>query len=287
MASADLPTQQSFEDLELKALMVKHNPTSIQDYLDLKTPTSTCQVTRFKYLPVWRRAVFRIKVRKVLSFLGDDIIKFGTSSDFLDYNNNFKANVEEILWKKQNKKEDFRLLTHCTEHKLPWNLIYPDSAFMKAWSLVLSIILLYTAAVMPIRLAFYDVVFFDAWTILDLCIDSLFAVDIVVNCTVSYERRDGNLETSSRAVFSSYARTWMAFDVLACMPFSFIEYGQNTQEYGNSGADQYNDLIRLLRVPRLYKLLRILRIAKAFKHYKSNTFIAQVQDYLRINSRKS
>jgi hypothetical protein len=211
-------------------------------------------------------------------------VTYGTSSEFLDINDNFKQNIDEILWKKQNKKEKFRLLSNYPDESLPFCLVHPEASFVKVWSVVLAVILLYTAAVMPIRVAFYDVIFFDVWTIVDLTMDSLFAFDVLVNCIVTYEKRDGTLEKNPKVVFCSYARSWMLFDVVACLPFSFIEFGGSTDESKTSGADNYNGLIRLMRVPRLYKLLRILRIAKAFKNYKNNSFFAKVKDYLHMNS---
>mmetsp|Transcript_6805 Transcript_6805/g.12291 ORF Transcript_6805/g.12291 Transcript_6805/m.12291 type:complete len:645 (+) Transcript_6805:1942-3876(+) len=280
-----LTTVQSEDEVERQALVDKKKTYTFEDYLLLKSKLSIGEANKYKYLDVWRRALFRIKVRKVLSWVGDEIVKFGTSSEFIDINDNFKLNVDEILWKKQNKKEKFRQLSDNSEEKLPWNLVHPESNFMKGWNIVLTLILFYTAAIMPIRVAFYDVVFFDAWTIIDLMMDALFAFDIFVNCVVTYEKRDGSLERCSRKVICSYARTWMAFDVLACLPFSFIEFKNEEQDYDSSRANRYNQLIRLLRVPRLYKLLRILRIAKAFKNYRNNTLISQLQDYLRMNSR--
>jgi hypothetical protein len=287
--SGALATTVYSEEDRLELLPTRRRKTiSLTDYQRIKThKLSEGTASNYKYLDVWRRATFRIKVRKVLSWVNDEIIKYGTSSDFIDQSGKFKLNVDEILWKKQNKQENFRLITDTTSEVLPWNLIHPDSQFIKTWSIVLSLILLYTATIMPVRVAFYDVIFFDAWTIVDLIMDSMFAFDILVNCFVAYERRDGTLEKSPAKVFTRYARSWLVFDIVACLPFSFIEYGNNTSdESSSSSAGKYNNLIRLLRVPRLYKLLRILRIAKAFKNYRDKTFFSQIQDYLSLNSSK-
>jgi hypothetical protein len=285
--STALTTTLYTEEDHLELLPTKRKSISLADYQRIRTyKMSEGKAVNYKYLDVWRRATFRIKVRKVLSWLNDEIIKYGTSSDFVDQTGKFKLNVDEILWKKQNKQENFRLITDTTSEVLPWNLIHPDSKFIKTWSIVLSLILLYTATIMPVRVAFYDVIFFDAWTIVDLMMDSMFAFDILVNCFVAYERRDGTLEKSPTKVFTRYARSWLAFDIVACLPFSFIEFGNDASETSSSSVGRYNNLIRLLRVPRLYKLLRILRIAKAFKNYRDKTFFTQIQDYLSLNSSK-
>lgn len=269
----------------LKGLLAKQKTITLDDFQRLASKKLSNGIAfNYKYLSVWKRALFRIKTRKVLSWLSDDIIKYGTSSDFVDMSGKFKLNIDEIIWKKQNKQEHFRLATDTSTEVLPWNLVHPESRFMKVWSCVLSVILLYTATIMPIRVAFYDVVFFDAWTVIDLIIDGLFAFDILVNCVVTYDLRDGSLEKRPGKVFSSYARSWLTFDIIACLPFSFIEFGDQSDEYGSSGSRRYNNLVRLLRVPRLYKLLRILRIAKVFKSTRSSSFISQTFDFLRMNS---
>jgi hypothetical protein len=277
-----LHSEDEAEDHQL--IKERHKTITMDDFLSLKTKLSFGVASSYKYLHVWKRALFRIKVRKVLSWVGDEIVTFGTSSEFLDVNDNFKLNVDEILWKKQHKKEKFRLLSNYPDESLPFCLLHPECSFVKLWSVVLASLLLYTAAVMPIRVAFYDVIFFDVWTVVDLTMDSLFALDILVNCVVTYEKRDGTCEKNPKVVFCSYARSWMVFDVVACLPFSFIEFGSNTDEYSSSRVDHYNGLIRLMRVPRLYKLLRILRIAKAFKNYKNNSIFAKLQDFFQMNS---
>lgn len=236
----------------------------------------------YKYSRVWRRACFRIKVRKALALVNDEIIQYGTSSDFLDLNNKFKHNVEEILWKKKNKQEDYRLPVRPQE--MPWHVIHPDSLFSSCWSIIIAVLLLYTAAVMPVRIAFFDVVFFDAWTITDMCVDVLFAYDIVVSSMTAFERKEGVYEIRHKKIFIKYLKTWFLFDTLACLPFSFIEY--NSNDSGETTSGHYNNLIRLARVPRLYKLLRILRIAKFMKGFSNSSFIAQATDYLKANSSK-
>jgi hypothetical protein len=238
---------------------------------------------RFKYQAVWHRMCFHIKVRKALSLVNEEILQYGTSSDFIDLNNNFKTKVSDIFLKKLNKQEDFRRLqTKCLV--VPWHVIHPESFFSNCWSLVVSGLLLYTASVMPVRVAFYDDVIFDAWTVADLCIDFCFFLDIIFSCLTAYELKEGLYEINHRAIFVRYLKTWLVFDTLACLPFSFIEYGSDANN-AESSPNHYNNLIRLMRVPRLYKLLHILRIAKALKGYNS-PFIRGITDYIRANSRK-
>lgn len=248
----------------------------------------TIAKTSYKYRDVWRRACFRIKARKALSIISDEIVLYGTSSDFVDFNNHYRPNADQILWKKQHKQENFRNLPNPTSDEMPWHVINPVSTFSNTWSIILLLLLLYTASIMPVRVAYYDVVFFDAWTILDLIIDCFFTLDVFVNCVTAYVKRDELLEINHKKIFCKYAKTWLLFDMISCLPFSFIEYGtEQSNSRGEATHGRYSDLIRLARVPRLYKLLRILRIAKAFNKMRNNRCLSNISDYLITHSRKT
>lgn len=160
----------------------------------------------------------------------------------------------------------------------------PDSTVKNLWNVILTLLLIYTALIMPYRLAFYDVVYFDAWSILELCIDSLFLIDVFINIFSTYLGPRGVYETKWTRIFGKYLRTWMLIDIFACIPFSLIEYSMGNDD---STSSNYNDIIRLARVPRLYRLLRISRILKIMKTYQSGGVIEKIQDFLQLNSRIS
>ena len=61
------------------------------------------------------------------------------------------------------------------------------------WNLLSVLILLYTATVMPFRIAFVEEDGIVVWSIIiDSIIDLLFLLDIVVTFISSYEDKDGN-----------------------------------------------------------------------------------------------
>lgn len=64
-----------------------------------------------------------------------------------------------------------------------------------------------------------------------------------------------------------YARSWLALDVVASIPFDWFRYGVSFQpppvEESNAAASQ---LTQLLRIFRLIKLLRLLRVARLFRY---------------------
>ena len=85
---------------------------------------STHQTTRYRFRPIWRRAFFKIKLQNAVNRLNDDILLYGTSSDLLDLNQNFKQNLEDLIWKKFNKKETFRFVKNEEEEPVPWYIIH-------------------------------------------------------------------------------------------------------------------------------------------------------------------
>lgn len=247
--------------------------------------TEQASKQNLKYYDVWKRAVYRMKVHKAIHCINEEILLYGTSNNFLDLDQNFKPNLEEIMRIKVNKLEAFRTLHEDDEMKLPWYIIDPESNFSRFWSLVMSILLFYTAIFMPVRVAFFETVYFDSWTILELCIDALFLIDVGINCFLSFEHKDATLEITWKGIILNYLKSWFLIDIIACIPFSLIEYSQNPDE--NSHSNKYNQLARLARLPRLYKLLRIFRIAKAINKCRKSKIFEKVQDFLHMNSSKT
>ena len=110
---------------------------------------------------------------------------------------------------------------------IPKTLIHPDGKVKMAWNGVLVLILLYTAIIMPYRLAFIDHVWFDTWFWVELTVDALFLMDFLVNLNTAYFNIDGDLVVSRRRIFLMYLRGWMLLDLLAVIPFNLIESAAN------------------------------------------------------------
>jgi hypothetical protein len=59
----------------------------------------------------------------------------------------------------------------------PYCLLHPNSKLKGFWNLILAMLLIYTATVMPWRMAFIDSVMWDDWFLAELVIDGLFFSD--------------------------------------------------------------------------------------------------------------
>lgn len=125
--------------------------------------------------------------------------------------------------------------------------------------------------------------------IVDLCVDSYWYADLLLNFITAYEQevRRGE-DVFRRVVYSpqhiarNYARTWFVFDLLAQMPVdTILRAVDGTFECSledNGCPDQPNTrpslfrLFKLLRLARLVKLLRLIRITRLFERYQDDFF---------------
>lgn len=239
----------------------------------------------YKYKRVWKRALMKLKIRRAMGKLNDDILIYGTANDLLDINQNFKKNIDVILENKRLKIENFRRVFTKEENPLPWYIIHPESMFSKLWNVIVSFILIYTATLMPYRVAWAEFKLNDNWCILEFTIDGLFVLDIVINFFTTHITKQGNHTKSLKTIAYRYLRTWFLFDLTSCIPFSLIEMYLDDSGSDSESNVRYNSLIRLVRLPRLYKLLRVVRIVKVFRHYKESEVFEKIQDFLQLNSR--
>ena len=235
----------------------------------------------------WRTARARLRAQRAVHSLDQDILVYGTSNQLTDLQNHYKQNIDEVISTKTEKREHFRAINEQEEEvKLQedkW-ILTSNSYFKRIWDQLIAITLLYTATVMPYQLAFQDEHFWDAWVILELIIDAIFSVDIAVNFLSEVVLDDGTVETDRHKIALLYLKGWFTVDILACLPFTIIDYFLQNDDNSTS-AGKYNNIMRLSRLPRLYKLLRVVRLIKAAHRYQNSGMMYVVQDLLQVNSR--
>lgn len=151
-------------------------------------------------------------------------------------------------------------------------LLFPDDTVIGAWSVLMTLLMLYTATVTPYRVALIDIDS-SSWQVLDIVIDTLFAIDLVINCFLSYYDDQMTLITSHFSIFFHYFRTWLTPDLLACIPFQLIFET-------NAG---YNNMAKLARLPRIYKLIKLAKLFRIMKVIKNrNRIMVYVNSIFRI-----
>jgi hypothetical protein len=116
-------------------------------------------------------------------------------------------------------------------------------------------LLLYTATYMPYKASFLDEdTIINGGTVIDFIIDTLFFVDIIFNFISAYDDQNGNIQFNLKKIAKRYVRSWFFLDLIACIPFSYINTNRKTSNY--------NKFLRLLRLPRLYKIFKILHLLR-------------------------
>ena len=144
-------------------------------------------------------------------------------------------------------------------------IIPPESRFSNIWSIVIAILLIYTATYMPYKTCFVD----ESSTrdeIIDWTVDVLFMLDILVNFLQATENSDGTWVYQPKRIARNYIRSWFAFDFVSVLPFQLIEQFFKGDQGGDAAS--YNQLIRLARLPRLYRLTKLMRLFKLIKGAK-------------------
>ena len=230
-----------------------------------------------KYVAVWKRLRSKLKTKLMLDRLRREIQLFGTNLyKGAQADKALEQQMEALIRRKESRsilpeKED--------SEKLPWTLLHPTSFFRSLWNAVVIVLLVYTATMMPFRMAFdrqEEEPF--SWQVFEWILNGLFFIDVIVTCVSSYYDDEGKLVVSHKKILLSYASTWMLMDIAGCVPFDLF-FAQDSSKQAN-----YNNLIRLSRLPRLYRLTRLARLLKMCKLDRGSELMEQVQDFLGIKN---
>lgn len=285
--SSTLHKNTSLSGLHVAALLTASKPRNPIVNFDLQSPR-TARI--YRYRPLWRRAVFKIKVRQAMKKVNEDILVYGTTNELTDLNQQYKENIDQVIENKSKKKEAFRVLEgEVAEEEEEYTcLLHPDSTPKRVWNLLLMLLLLYTATIMPLRIAFQDQIFWDWWTIFDVTIDGFFFLDMIVNFFSITQNEDGTLVFSHSRIATNYLKSWFIIDLVSCIPMTLVDYGTGGgSDSGSPSKGKYNSMVKITRLPRMYRLVRIVRVLKLLKSYSQNPAFERFQDFLQINSRKS
>lgn len=89
--------------------------------------------------------------------------------------------------------------------QIPWYILNPYGEFIRAWNIVMILLLVYTGIILPPRIAFDDESGID-WLYVDIFIDSLFISDILVNFMCAFEDKEGQIVDYWPKIASNYLR---------------------------------------------------------------------------------
>lgn len=194
------------------------------------------------------------------------------------YIQDFKKNLHTISIKRDFSSSQIGL-GNSPEVEISRFVLLPDSWFANFWTLLVCIMLIYTATVMPFVLVFLEYRTYDIWWWVDFVENFLFFVDILVNLCSAYYDDGYVLVADIRKIAGRYLKTWFIIDLIACMPFDWIIYGRIDTD---SSLDKYGKFVRFLRLPRIYNLIRLSRIQKALKQVQLHELLESVSDFFKL-----
>ena len=88
--------------------------------------------------------------------------------------------------------------------------------------MVLLVVLMYTATIMPYKLALIDEID-EGWLIIETIVDFCFLGDIVVTLNTPIDRKNEPRETRRSKIFCNYLKGWLIIDFFASIPMGLIE----------------------------------------------------------------
>jgi CRP-like cAMP-binding protein len=227
-----------------------------------------------KVLKLWERA--RKMLKGITSFqkMNKNLQLYGTSDDVFDekHPEKYLAKLKRIQTTNEVKDESKNRNSKCCD--IP--VFMPESIFINFWNVIVSLLMIYTALIMPYRVSFIDT---DDpnWEIVENVIDFLFFTDILININLAYiSEHDNTLIKSRKKIFFQYLKSWMIVDIIASFP-------QNLVFQSASVVLKKSDFLRIARLPKLYRLVRIVRFLKIAKFFRKISFIQKLQDFFNIN----
>ena len=143
-------------------------------------------------------------------------------------------------------------------------VISPRTWYMRKWDLVTLVLLLFTAVVTPVEVAFLETSLWSIMFWINRSVDALFIIDIFLNFFVAIiDPEDGQLIFHHPTIVKTYLKGWFSIDVISVMPFDLIAL------IFKDGAVGKLKILRVLRLLRLMKLLRILRAGRIFQRLET------------------
>eukprot|EP00294_Goniomonas_avonlea_P000377 CAMPEP_0114549294 /NCGR_PEP_ID=MMETSP0114-20121206/5451_1 /TAXON_ID=31324 /ORGANISM="Goniomonas sp, Strain m" /LENGTH=1069 /DNA_ID=CAMNT_0001733967 /DNA_START=18 /DNA_END=3226 /DNA_ORIENTATION=+ len=153
------------------------------------------------------------------------------------------------------------LLDPQTGRRRTSGAMHPDCAFMRLWSLIQALVLLYITAFLPVRICFSEEeIPCDPFVFkMELALDLYWFVDVALGFLVGSKGMALQIELDLHSVAWRYFQSNFWIDLIISVPVTWITFfwagicGESTLEY-----------LRLLRLLRLAKVAKMLKILKMY-----------------------
>lgn len=155
-------------------------------------------------------------------------------------------------------------------------LLYPEDPIKKYWDFYITIILLISCVITPLRIAQAD----DGgepleWEIINAFIDSCFGIDIVVVFCSAFYNSEYVIVEDRCQIATDYIKSWFVIDFISIFPTEFFMKGQE--------KSQANDLLRVSKLSRLYRLVKLFKLFRILKIVKDRAkILSYLNEFLKI-----
>ena len=123
----------------------------------------------------------------------------------------------ELQKEKEKELEKIQRMRH-RDSKV-YLLFYPEDSSKENWDMFITLILLISCIVTPLRIAFGDVHEPLGWEIFGDSIDCLFLADILVLFNSAFYDSEFQIVENRKVIAKDYIKSWFLVDLLAILPF--------------------------------------------------------------------
>lgn len=140
-------------------------------------------------------------------------------------------------------------------------IIYPEDKMKNSWDIWITVVLLITCIILPLRIAFTKPQENDftahVWLTVNSLFDLSFLIDMVIIFNSAYYDYDVLIVDDRAQIAKRYLTGWFAIDLVSIIPFDIL-----------FSELSLNGLIRFAKIGKLNKLIKITRLIKLFKILK-------------------
>jgi len=195
-----------------------------------------------------------------------------TGNGETDYNADNLPTLDQTELMKTRDKERVERMRFRKHKKGSW-LLYPEDQNKVSWDLFITLILMISCILTPYNIAFIDEEPLS-WKIVNITIDSLFAIDIIIIFQSCYYDDEFVIVENRWMIAKEYLSGWFLVDLVAILPFDAI--------FKSTGAGSV-DMIRLARMGRMYKMIKMAKILRVLKIIKQRSqLLKYLSEFLKI-----
>ena len=138
----------------------------------------------------------------------------------------------------------------------------PNTLWVFRWNQLIAAACIYSAIAVPLQVAFAAAATSTAWIAIDGIFDAIYWLDLLLHFRLGFRTAvagpnpELRLELHGGRIGRRYAKSWLAFDLIAVLPLHLIVVAATRS---SPVAARYEQLVNLVYLPRLLRFCRLFR----------------------------